>query len=113
MKTYDYEPKGIKNKDGTHKDCVFKGKIVIEVPTYKERLDIAKSIGMDDKTDDIDKGKKVLETVEKHVKSIELQSEEHSLVITDMDDLGSYMEGTEIINQLGQLLMQGIPLGEN
>lgn len=110
MKLYKYAPEKIKTVDDLEVNNPFKGYVEIQIPTYKERLDIVKGLDFDDKKQNgADAGKKVIDLVIKHVKSVSLQYGEEK--ITDLDELSYYKEGTELINGISAIIIQGIPLG--
>ncbi len=44
MKLYKYEPKMIKDLEGNEVECVFKGFVEIQIPTYKERMTLTKEM---------------------------------------------------------------------
>ena len=100
MKTYEYVP--------THDR--FKGKIELEIPTYKERLALVKEVGIMDEKTAMDNLDKMFEVVEKRVKKVEIELDTQK--INSLDELSYYQQGALIINELGQILIQGIPLGE-
>ncbi|RLC38721.1 hypothetical protein DRH27_01580 [Candidatus Falkowbacteria bacterium] len=109
MKLYKYEPKMIKDLEGNDVECVFKGYVELQIPTYKERMTITKEIMVDGKSSEVEQGIKLIDLVEKHVKTVNLKCGE--LEIKTVDDLGYSKEGTELINNMSTIIIQGIPLG--
>ena len=53
--------------------------------------------------------KKLLDLVSKNVKSINLQHGND--IFKSLDDLSYYKEGSAIINEIGNVILNGIPLG--
>jgi len=109
MKAYEYKPGTIKSLEGEEVQSPFKGSVEIQVPTYKERLEILK--GLDIKKDEIDisQGHKMIALVEKHVSKVDLKAGKESY--KSVEDLGYCREGTELINHIGSIVVSGIPLG--
>lgn len=112
LKTYDYIPRKIKDEEGNLMDQVFTGKVTIEVPFYRERLEIGRIVQGDGKESNVDISMKTLEILKKHVKEVDITCDKHDLIIDNFDDLGLYQEGGAIITDLIQILIKGIPLGE-
>ena len=112
MKTYDYTPQALKMEDGSTVESPFTGKVVLEVPYYKERLELARIVQGDGKESSVDVSMKALEVLEKHVQKVDVVSEKHDIVIDTFQDLGLYEEGGAMINDMIQILIKGIPLGE-
>lgn len=110
MKLYKYEPKTIKTIEGEEVDSPFTGFVEIQVPTYKERIELLKSLNLSSKSEnDIEQGLQMINLVEKHVVKVDLKSGGDKFV--SLDDLGYCKEGTELINSIGTIIVQGIPLG--
>ena len=101
MKTFDYKPQ---NES-------FEGIVKVDLPTYKERIDLVKQIGTDiTEANAINKAGDILKLVEKHVVSVDL-THANGAKFKSLDDLGYYKEGSEIVNELGMVVLNGIPLG--
>jgi len=91
-------------------DSGFTGKVEVEIPNYKERISIMQEMGIKDEASvGLETGSKVIELVEKQVKSVDLSYGDE--VFKDLDSLGYSREGMDVINQLGNVIMGGIPLG--
>lgn len=109
-KTYDYKPGKIMGVDGELYDSPFSGTVKVEIPTYKERLAIIKEMGVDKAEDaGIDSALGLINLVEKRVVSVNLKIGKES--ITSLDELSYYKEGSDIINDLGKVMISGISLG--
>jgi len=136
MKTWRYEPKKVKkaqlkkDKNGDilydendepideeiEIDNPFSGFIEIQVPTYVERTQYGKKFDINKKdpkatTKYLQAAEDMFNLCEKHTKKVDLKLKEKP--ITSLEDLGYYAEGAAIIQDLGNVLVQGIPVGEN
>jgi hypothetical protein len=110
VKTFEYRPETIK-VEGADVPSPFDGVIKIEIPTYKERMALIRSWGLTTKgTEDIDKGIKLNENVEKFVLSVDLKIKATGEEIKSLEDLGYYKEGSFVINELGSLILGGFSL---
>jgi len=113
MKEMKYVPQGTAEKPSP-----FIGHVLLKIPRYRERLAMIKGAGY--KTgedgvgvsDGIDMMDKLLEGVETHVIGVHLTHKKTSLKFESLEDLECYQEGTELINELGQVLLSGVKLGE-
>lgn len=111
MKKFNFNPDEIYDSETTEKkENPYKGEIVLNLPSYKERLLEAKTlnIGEDKKASPIDDGIKLIEFVEKHIVSVDLLYKKTDEKITTIEDLGYYKDGAELINTIGRTLMSGI-----
>jgi len=108
VKSYVYKPEDHKDDDG-NQIAPFKGSIEVEMMMYRERLDLAKSFGVLDEKEALQKTDIMIGLVEKRVKKVDLKFGETQ--ISDLGELGYYEEGAAVINDIGCLLMRGIPLG--
>lgn len=119
MKEIEYKPKPTKAADGSEVSSPFSGLVKLRVPTYKERLEIIKKLNykvgkdgeLEAKSTQFDSATEIMDLVEKHVVSVELTLE--SDVITSLEDLGYYMEGSQLINELANVIIGGIKLGKH
>ena len=106
MKVFKYEmPKTLEDADGNDIDNPFEGEIEIEIPTYKERLNLVKDSGFDTEKPGIEDGLKMLELVEKRVRSVNCCIEDQP--VTSLDDIGYYQVGSLVINAIGRYIMGG------
>jgi len=114
MKVIDFIPKQV----GGEK--YFEGVIKIKLPSYKERLELIKSLklGVDSSGDvnshseRFDSAIELLTIVESHVISVDLVQLSDESVINSLDDLGYSQEGSQVINDLGNMLVGGVKLGK-
>ncbi len=91
----------------------FSGKIDIEVPNYSERIAICQSLGLGTEAKDKDllaKAADLFGLVQKHVKSINVNVTATGEVITSLDELSHFAEGSEIINSIGRMVISGFQL---
>lgn len=106
MKSFDYKPKA----EG------WSGTIKLKVPNYKERLAIVKemnlgSIAEANVSEQLDLTEKLLDRVQLHVEAVDLKFGKQAF--TSFEDLQYCKEGSDLINEVGSVLMQGISLGKN
>ena len=106
MKSFDYKPKA----EG------WSGTIKIKVPNYKERLSIVKELNLGaiadaSASEQIDLTEKLLDKVMLHVESVDLKFGKQSF--SSFEDLQYCKEGSDLINEVGSVLMTGISLGKN
>ena len=85
------------------------GTVTIEVPNYRERLDLVRGIG-DLDGEGVEVAGKMYGLVERHVKSMSVHGPDGSM--TTVDDLGYYAEGVELINAIGGVILRGVELGK-
>jgi len=109
LKIYKYAPHDLEDAEGNPVSIPFKGEIEVEMMTYQERLGTAKAIGLVDDDNALDKSDEIIALVAKRVKSVDVKAGD--IEIKSLDELGYYKEGSDIINDIGRLVMQGIPLG--
>lgn len=113
MKKYRYSPETITTIEGATIKSPFSGFVEVEIPSYTERMDILKSLNFSDKDGiNVESGQKVIKLVEKHVVNVSLSFGE-SEKINSLEELGYYKEGTELINGISAIIVQGIPLGNS
>ena len=112
MKIFNYSPEKIEVEGEEPIVSPFDGIIKVEIPTYFERLELLKAmeLGKTDE-DNIDKALGMMKLVQKHVKSVDLKHKKTDEKITDLDELSYYREGSGIINEIGRLVVGGIPMG--
>lgn len=96
----------------------FKGKVVLKIPKYRERIAILKEAGYSVGKDGVEAASdhyafadKMIQIVEKNVLSVELTHEPSCQKFSSIDELEVYQEGTELINELGQTILGGVKLG--
>lgn len=104
MKLVDYKP----SNPG------FSGTLKIKIPTYKERLKMAKTLSLDKLQDkdaaqlDILDG--LIDAVKSHIATIDLKFAGE--VFKTVDDLDYFKEGTDLLTEISQVLINGISLGK-
>lgn len=95
-----------------------KGLIKIEIPKFAERMQLAKSIlhaiedGKMVEKLDIDKSLAIIEETTKRVVEVKVNMKSES-PIEDIETLSYYAEGVSIISELGNIIINGIPLEKN
>ena len=108
MKLFEYKPK-------KH----FEGMITIKVPQYKERIKLLKECNFKlGKEGDLESGEGQFDSIEKMIEVTEKHIEKVALVhggeeINSVEDLGYYAEGTELLNEVGGLILNGFTLGKS
>lgn len=120
MVELDYSPKPIKNEDGTEYENPIKGKIRIRIPNYVQALELSKSLNFKASADGVTKSEDSTDSTIKYIKEISNYVLSVDLVIPEMDDfpvkdldtLGSFDEGKQVINEIGQMIIKGFRLGK-
>ena len=112
MKVYKYVPKMLTNSEtkGEYKSP-FVGYVEIEIPTYKERLELIKGMKLSDKVDEanLDSATEILDIVEKRIKKVALKAKNGEKVEC-LEDVLYYQDGQSLLLEIGKIVMQGIPL---
>ena len=95
------------------------GHVMIDMPSYKEKLAILKEVNIkvgaggavasDDNA--MEMVEKLYAKMEKLVKAVDLVHE-GGTEVKSLDDLGYYAEGQEVIQEIQGVLTQGISLGK-
>jgi len=125
-KEFIFKP-GIKvekdKKTGEDKKIVspFEGEIKVKVPKYKDRLKLLKECNfkMDDKgeiskgTDQFDSVEKVVEIAESHILQVNVKHKETEEEFDSVEGLSYTQEGSELINDIGNMVLSGFKLGKN
>lgn len=105
MKIVDYRPKN----EG------FSGTLKIKIPTYKERLKMAKTLSLqklsDKEADQFGILEGLIDAVKDHIAEIDLKFADESF--KSADDLDYFEEGTQLLTEIGHMLINGITLGKN
>ena len=110
MKEFRFVPK---------KESGFEGHVMLKVPKYKQRIRILRECNFNiDAAGEMGKGaaqfdsiEKIIEVTESHVLSVELKYGE--TVIGEIEELGYYQEGVELLNEIGNLILSGFSLGKS
>lgn len=100
------------------KEKGFSGEIVLDVPSYKEKLAIIKSLNMKVSKDGIEEAsvdpmemaEKLFETMEKYVKKVDLEYAGEKF--SSVDELGYYEVGQKVIQEIQHVLTNGMALGK-
>jgi hypothetical protein len=132
MKLYKFEPKTIELQDEVtgqvKKDdkgepvrvpSPFTGHIMVEVPKYIERLqyikDMKLSVGdsgeVKGDVGNIDQAIKVVEIAKKHIKEVALTVVSTGQEVKSLEDLEYSFEGSQLMNEVANLVLSGIKLG--
>lgn len=109
MKEFVFKPK---------EDSGFTGEIKLRVPKYKERIRLLKECNLSvDENGEMGKGaaqfdsvEKIIDVTESHVISVSLRYGEQE--IYEVEELGYYQEGVELLNEVGNLILSGFQLGK-
>lgn len=111
-KTFVYTPREvIFNQEDIPRDAGFTGEIEVELIPYEMRLDLIQELNKDKKDSNVyDKAKDMLELVKKYTKKINLTHTESKTKFTDLSELGQYSEGIAVINHVGRMIINGVPL---
>lgn len=107
---FDYVPE-LKNDD---EKLVFEGHLSVDVPDEFERIEIAK--GMNFKDGETKETKDVLDTALKmkklaHERIKEVHIKYNGVAIDSVEALSFSQEGSALINEVGQMCIGGIKLG--
>lgn len=104
-KQFEYRPK--------HED--FTGTVVIEVPNYKERMELARDFDFDEKDYQkaIDMNVKVIELVDKHLIRMSIKHKKTKKEFNSFEDLQYFSEGTELLKEFQSLIFNGPSLGND
>lgn len=102
------------------KDEIFEGEIKLKVLNQFERLQAIKEMqlnitaqeGVSVSTDQIDAADKIYRFLKEKVEEVSVKILESGEVLTSLDDLTCFAEGTEIVNQLTHTLLSGVKLGK-
>ena len=85
-----------------------KGFVSLRVLPYHQRLDIAKEFDSD--ADNIDQAKVLFGMLTENITDVDI-THESGEVIKDLETLEYYKEGSEILNQMMPIILNGPPLG--
>jgi len=122
MKEIEYIlPKKIEGVNGDLIDNPFKGKVVINVPNFRQRIELIKSMGFktgsdgtmvpgDDPYESIFK---MQEISAKHIISMEVIHKDSSQEFNSLEELEYYEEGITLISLVGKIILNGPKLGKN
>ena len=96
----------------------FKGYIKVEIPSFVERMKLAKEVlhdyneGKMVEKSDIDKSLSIIDATIKRVVEVKINVKSES-PIEDIETLSYYAEGVSLISELGNFIINGIPLEKN
>ena len=114
MKEVSYIPKLERDSNK-----VFEGEVTISLPKYKERLQMLKEVNfkyvngqVESGLDQIDSMVKVVEIAEKHIVSVNLTRIEDQAQFLSIDDLQYDKDGADLINEIGNVILSGMPVGK-
>lgn len=102
------------------KNEVFEGFVTVRVPKYMDRLKLLKecnfSFGANGEVNagsgQFESIEKMVSVVEKHVSAVEIVVKSTQEAIKSLDDLSYTAEGSELINELANLILGGFKLGK-
>jgi len=111
MKVITYKPNKITDAEtGEPYDSPFEGSIKIEMPSYEERIKMARAMKVD-KENPLDMGEEFIKLINKRVMDVSLSVKGSEDNIDCLEDLGYFKEGTDLINEVGRTIMRGVQLG--
>lgn len=110
----------VEKKDGKgvekEVDNPFSGHVVIDVPTYKERISLVKAMefkanekGELVENDSFSKAEFLVGLAEKHLKKIDVKNKE-GVKFTSFEDLNYEKDGADLINRIGAMVLEGVKL---
>ena len=111
MKVFEWTPDSVVDDDGNKVDTGFTGKATIDIPNYKERITLLQEMGLTEDKVGIESTSKMIDLVERSVKTIDFLHESGEK-ITTVSDLGYSREGAEVINHMGRAIIGGVRLGK-
>lgn len=107
--------------DGSEPKKLWKGEAVLSIPKYKERNKMVKDLGFilkddgkvefTDGSDHYDIADKMYDILEKHLKSISATHTESKEKFEDIESLYETSEGSRLGNALGNMVLNGVKLG--
>lgn len=109
MKTIEFSPTKIE-MHGEDVDNPFEGKLVIDLPTYKERIAAVQKIGLSDSA--VENAGKIIDLVYLYCKGVQLTHKDSQSKFENLDDLSYSEEGSALINAAGRLILNGVQLGK-
>ncbi len=116
MKQFSYQPQLQKDEK-----LVFEGEVVINLPKYSERLALLKSLNfktsndgkVEASSDQIDSMIKMIEIASKHVASVKVRRIDDGYEFNSIDELEYDKEGSELINEIANVIMSGVKMGKH
>ena len=119
MKEFSYVPKS-KVVDGVEIPAAFTGKIGISIPKFTERVKLLKEVqfgntvpGQSDAANNLDFSVKMAEIAKSHTVRVALTRVSTQETLSSFEDLEYDTDGTDLINQIGHMVLTGISLGKN
>lgn len=119
MKEFDWEPQDKEDKDGKPLPALFKGKVRLKIPKYRERLKLIKDLQFKvNSSGDVEQGDsamdnaiQMVEMAAKHVVTVKLVKKGVKKEFSSVEDLEYDKEGSELINDIANVILGGISLG--
>ncbi len=116
MKQFSYKPQLQKDDKP-----VFSGEVVIQLPRYAERMMLLKSINfkasgdgkVDFAGDQIDSLVRMIGIAEKHVLSVNVTRVEDGYEFKSIEDLEYDKDGSELINEIANVVISGVKMGKH
>jgi hypothetical protein len=109
----EYKPK--------HK--AFEGSVKLKMPGSKDRVSLIRSLKFEAKKedyngvsiesihDDMVVAERMIDIVGSHVVNLDLKHKESGKVFKSLQELDIYKEGSELIGEIGNVLLSGVSLG--
>ena len=113
-----FEGKKLKENKTTEKeiDNPFKGSVIIQVPKYTERLGYIKECNFnpDDgaSSSTYESMIKMVGIAKKHITKVELLRISDEQIFSSVDDLEYDKEGSDVLNTIATLVLEGVKLGK-
>lgn len=101
-------------------DSEFEGHVMIAIPKHIERLELMKKLKMkvnkdgvlEENTDLIEKQQIMMEAAEAHVKEVKLTHKPSGAKLKSFEDLSYSQECYLLLNEIANVVLMGIKLGE-
>lgn len=115
MTEIEYIPQGTAEKPSP-----FEGSVIIKMPRQKERIAMIKELKFKpngegaidvNENEGFDLAEKMIDIVEKHVGAIAVVHKSSGKTFSSLAELELYQEGTELISEIGNVVLSGIKLG--
>jgi hypothetical protein len=118
---FEFKPNPI-NDNGESYPSPFEGTVTIMVPSFTERLEIARQVkysasnsgelGVRKEEDNLSQASQILKLVEKYIDKIDLKVSNEGIEVKTLEELSHYYEGKFIIEDVTQILIEGVRLGK-
>lgn len=120
MKEFTWSPQDKEDDNGKKVVAVFKGSVKLKIPKYRERLKLIKDMQfkvspsgeVEQGSSAMDNAIQMVELVDKHVTSLKLSKKDCKHEFSTVADLEYDKEGSELINEMANVILGGISLGK-